>query len=103
MLSAPVARASRPLGRGHPARALGGSGTLPSQRARCPRYARSSHFNVQFSVGYQLLAWSSSVSAWEICPAVSIKRAGKVSTNSGVTRNLGEETLRAAMTFASEL
>ena len=33
-----VARASRPLGRGHPAR--GGSGTLPQQRARCPRSQR---------------------------------------------------------------
>jgi hypothetical protein len=31
-----VARASCPLGRGHPARARSGSGTLPRQRARCP-------------------------------------------------------------------
>ncbi len=45
-----VARASRPLGRGHPARALGGSGTLPRQRARCPRYARVCHHTLQFSV-----------------------------------------------------
>jgi len=33
-----VARASRPLGRGHLARAIGGSGTLPRQRAGRPRY-----------------------------------------------------------------
>jgi len=33
-----VTRACRPLVRGQPASALGGSGTLPRQRARCPRY-----------------------------------------------------------------
>ena len=36
----PVARASRPLGRGHPARAIRASGTLPRQRAGRPRYVR---------------------------------------------------------------
>ena len=35
---------------GHPARARGGSGTLPRQRARRPRYAPNCHYILQFSV-----------------------------------------------------
>ena len=49
-LSGALARASRPVWRGHRARPLGGSGTLPRQRARCLRYSRNCHYILPFSI-----------------------------------------------------